>query len=67
MMRQDKAEFRQLIQAAIWNWLDRLAERIDRQYACLGIKKQERTAIECEMKQKRVKKWRDRRQPGSNR
>lgn len=34
-----KSEFKQKIKDAMWNWLDKLADRIDRHYAKLGIKK----------------------------
>lgn len=39
MMCQDKARFKLAIRAAMWEWLDRLADQIDQHYARLGIPK----------------------------
>lgn len=39
MYRRDKKEFKACIRAAMWEWLDKLAKRMDKVYARKGIKK----------------------------
>jgi len=34
-------DYKEKIKAAMWDWLDRLADKIDRHYARIGIPKRE--------------------------